>query len=152
MDSTEIEIRTARREDLPAIVEMLLLDSLLDPPARRGPTDEEMAAFDLIAGDPNSQIVVATLHGEVIGTLQLTFVPGISHKGTWRAQVEAVRVREDLRNRRIGTRLMEWVVDRARERGCWMIQLSSNRSRQAAHRFYERLGFKASHVGMKLYL
>lgn len=149
---SDIEIRLAKREDLPVIAEMLLRDSLLESPHEAVPTSEQLAAFDLIAGDPDNQILVATLNGQVVGTLQLTFIPGISHKGTWRAQVEAVRVREDLRNQKIGTQLMEWAIDRARERGCWMIQLTSNRSRRAAHRFYERLGFKASHVGMKLYL
>jgi len=73
-------------------------------------------------------------------------------RGAWRAQVEGVRVREDLRNRRIGTRLMEWAIGRARERGCRLVQLTSNKSRLDARRFYERLGFSASHVGMKLYL
>lgn len=150
--SSELEIRLASREDLPAIVQLLVRDSLLSPPPEAGPTGEQAKAFGTIHADPNNQIVVATLHGEVVGTLQLTFIPGLSHKGTWRAQVEAVRVRDDLRNRQIGTRLMEWVVDRARVRGCWLIQLTSNRARLDAHRFYERLGFTASHVGMKLYL
>jgi GNAT superfamily N-acetyltransferase len=150
--SSELEIRLAGREDLPAIIQLLARDSLLNPPPQAGPTGEQAKAFEIIHSDPNNQIVVATLHEEVIGTLQLTFIPGLSHKGVWRAQVEAVRVREDLRNRQIGTRLMEWVVERARERGCWLIQLTSNRARLDAHRFYERLGFTASHVGMKLYL
>lgn len=142
--STELEIRLADRGDLTAIIQLLVNDS--------APTAEQAKAFEMIDADPNNQIVVATLGGEVIGTLQLTFIPGLSHKGAWRAQVEAVRVREDLRNRQIGTRLMEWVIDRARERDCWLIQLTSNRARLDAHRFYERLGFTASHVGMKLTL
>jgi GNAT superfamily N-acetyltransferase len=82
----------------------------------------------------------------------LTLLPGLAHDGAWRAQVEAVRVRSGLRNQRIGTRLMEWAVARARARGCWVMQLTSNKARVDAHRFYERLGFKLSHVGMKLEL
>ena len=82
----------------------------------------------------------------------MTFIPGLSFGGTWRAQVEAVRVRNDLRNQRIGTRLMEWVVTRARERGCRLVQLTTNVKRHDAQRFYQRLGFVPSHVGMKLML
>ena len=94
----------------------------------------------------------AVIDGEVVGTLQLTFIPGLSFQGAWRAQVEGVRVRGDLRNRRIGTRLMEWAIGRARDRGCRLVQLMSNQRRLDARRFYERLGFSASHVGMKLHL
>ena len=150
--SSEIEIRVAAREDLPAIIQMLRRDSFLNPPPEVTPTEEESRAFEIVLAHPDHELVVVTLHGEVVGTLQLTFIPGVSHRGIWRALVEAVRVREDLRGQQIGTRLMEWVIRRARERGCWVVQLTSNRARLDAHRFYERLGFEASHVGMKLYL
>lgn len=115
-------------------------------------TPGQRGAFVEISAHPDSELIVATLGGEVIGTLQLTFVPGLSSDGAWRAQVEGVRVRADLRSRGIGAQMMAWVIARARERKCWMIQLATNRARVDAHRFYERLGFKASHVGMKLYL
>jgi len=148
----EIEIRTAHRGDLEAIVEMLLRDSIANPPEEPGLTAAQIEAFDAISAHPDNEIVVAALGGEVVGTLQLTFIPGLSFQGAWRAQVEGVRVRHDIRNQRIGTRLMQWVIERARERGCRLVQLSSNQSRLDARRFYERLGFSASHVGMKLYL
>jgi GNAT superfamily N-acetyltransferase len=148
----EIEIRAAQRGDLKAIVEMLLLDSIATPPEEPGITAAQIEAFDAIAAHPDNEIVVVQLGGDVVGTLQLTFIPGLSFQGAWRAQVEGVRVRHDMRNQQIGTRLMEWVIGRARDRGCRLIQLSSNKNRLDARRFYERLGFSASHVGMKLYL
>lgn len=111
-----------------------------------------MEAFAAIQAHPDNELIVATLDGEVVGTLQLTFIPGLSFDGAWRAQVEGVRVREDLRNRGFGARLMEWVIARSRERGCHLIQLTSNQARVDARRFYERLGFKPTHVGMKLHL
>lgn len=120
-----------------------------DPPRV---TQGHIDAFAAIAGHPDSELIVATLGGEVIATLQLTFIPGLSSGGAWRAQVEGVRVRADVRGGGIGGQLMNWVIARARRRKCWLIQLSTNRTRVDAHRFYERLGFRASHAGMKLYL
>lgn len=148
----EIEIRTANRDDLGAIVELLRRDSLTATPEESELSAAQIEAFDTISAHPDNEIVVATLGGEVIATLQLTFIPGLSFQGAWRAQVEGVRVRSDLRSQRIGTVLMEWAIRRARERGCRMVQLTSNTRRVDARRFYERLGFSASHTGMKLYL
>ena len=147
-----IEIRTANRDDLDAIVELLRLDSITAAPAEPGLSAAQVEAFDTIAAHPDNELIVATLGGEVVATLQLTFMPGLSFQGAWRAQVEGVRVRDDLRSQRIGTRLMEWAIRRARDRGCRMVQLTSNNRRADARRFYERLGFSASHTGMKLYL
>jgi GNAT superfamily N-acetyltransferase len=148
----DVEIRTANRGDLNAIVHMLAQDSLTSPPEEPVLTAAQIEAFDAIAAHPDHEIVVATLGGEVVATLQLAFLPGLSFQGAWRAQVEGVRVRGDLRDLRIGTRLMEWVIGRARGRGCRLVQLTSNQSRIDARRFYERLGFRASHTGMRLYL
>jgi len=131
---------------------MILQGSLVPHQEQTGPTKEQIEAFDAIAAHPDNEIVVATFGGEVVGTLQLTFIPGLSFQGAWRAQVEAVRVREDLRGQFIGTRMMEWVIQRARDRNCRMVQLTTNKSRLDARRFYERLGFSASHIGMKLLL
>ncbi len=147
-----IEIRQARREDREAIVRLLAQDSLLSPPERAGYGEAQVRAFETIAAHPDNEILVATLNGDVVATLQLTFILGLAFQGAWRAQVEGVRVREDLRNQGIGTRLMEWAIGRARQRGCRMVQLTTNRARGDAQRFYGRLGFQASHVGMKLYL
>ena len=152
MELRAIEIRPAERGDLEAIVQLLLRDSLPSPPPQVWPTPEQVEAFEAITTHRDNELVVAMLDGELVGTLQLTFIPGVSFRGAWRAQVEGVRVREDLRGQKIGTRLMEWVVRRARDRGCGVVQLTTNRARLDAHRFYERLGFTASHVGMKLYL
>jgi GNAT superfamily N-acetyltransferase len=146
------EIRPATRLDLAKILALLAEDSLSDPPEDGAAGAGHFAAFEAIAEDPNHELVVATLEGEVVGTLQLSFLPGLANGGAWRAQIEGVRVRKDLRNLQLGSRLMEWVIRKAKERGCRVIQLTSNRSRVDAQRFYSRLGFKASHVGMKLQL
>jgi GNAT superfamily N-acetyltransferase len=147
-----VEVRVATRGDLPAIMELLNADYIPPCPQRDAPTQEQVRTFETIAAHPEHEIAVAMLDGEVVGTLQLMLLPGLAHGGGWRAQVEAVRVRAGLRNQRIGTRMMEWAIARARERGCWVMQLTSNKMRVDAHRFYERLGFKLSHVGMKLEL
>jgi GNAT superfamily N-acetyltransferase len=140
----------AGRADVPAIVKMLKLDAVSKPPAEYGALEQQISAFDEIAADPDNELIVATLAVEIVATLQLTFIPGLSYG--WRAQVEGVRVRNDVRNQRIGARLMEWVIQRARDRKCQLVQLTTNGARVDAQRFYARLGFKPSHVGMKLYL
>lgn len=149
-----VHIRVAREGDIPAIVAMLADDVygaerelVTDPPA-----ESYRAAFRAIASEPNNDLVVAEVDGAVAGVFQLTFVPGMSYQGRWRAMIEAVRVDRDHRSRGIGRRMMLWAIERARKRGCVMVELSSNAGRRDAHRFYERLGFTASHVGMKLTL
>lgn len=107
-------------------------------------------AFAAIAEDPNQFLAVAEQGGAVVGTLQLTFIPGLSHKGGWRGQIEAVRVAASQRGQGLGERMMRWAVGECRARGCRMVQLSTNMTRTDAHRFYERLGFSRSHFGYKL--
>lgn len=144
-------IRTAVRTDVPAIVAMLADDPL--GARREQPGDPAyLAAFDAIAADPNQLLVVADVDGTAVGTLQLTFIAGLSRRGATRAQIEAVRVRADLRGSGLGNRLITWAVDTARDRGCAMVQLTTDASRTDAHRFYQRLGFQPSHIGMKLTL
>lgn len=109
-------------------------------------------AFEEIDGDRNNELMVAESGGEIVGTLQITFTPSISFQGGKRATVESVRVDERFRGRGIGKELMIWAIDRAREENCFAIQLTTNADRKDAHRFYENLGFKGSHLGMKLYL
>jgi GNAT superfamily N-acetyltransferase len=109
-------------------------------------------AFEAIDPDPNNELIVAEADGEVIGTLQLMFLPSISYQGGTRAQVESVRVAQHLRGQGIGAEMMTWTIERARQRGCHMVQLTSHKSRVDAHRFYERLGFTKSHIGMKINL
>jgi GNAT superfamily N-acetyltransferase len=111
------------------------------------------AAFEAIDRDPNNELIVAeTADGQLAGMLQLTFIPYLTYQGGWRALVEGVRVAAVLRSGGIGGRLLQRAIDRARERGCHMIQLTSDKARADAIRFYESLGFVASHEGMKLRL
>lgn len=144
--------REATAEDIPAIVAMLADDTL--GATRETPADlvPYLSAFATVDANPNQILVVADDRGEVIGCAQITFIAGLSHRGLWRADIEAVRVRSDRRGTGLGTRLIEWCIEAARERGCGMVQLTSNASRTDAHRFYERLGFTASHTGFKLRL
>ncbi len=144
--------RTARREDVPAIVAMLADDPL--GALREGdPNDERyLAAFERIDADPYDELIVAERDGKVVGTMQLTYLAGLSRLGAERCQIEAVRVAASTRGQGLGRKMIEWAVDRARARGCAMVQLTSDRTRTDAHRFYDGLGFTASHVGYKLKL
>lgn len=147
----ELRIRHALPDDLPALVRLLADDQLgAQRENPHSPLDGYLAALDAIHADPNNELLVACLRDEIIGTLQLTFIPGLSHQGAWRAQVEAVRIDTRLRSQGLGGALMAHAIDRARARGCRLLQLTTNKVRTRAHRFYERLGFVASHEGMKL--
>ena len=145
-------IRESTFDDLPAILAMLAEDTI---PADRetDPADPRYrAAFDTIAADPNQMLVTAEIDGRVIGTLQLSFIPGLSFRGSWRGQIEAVRIASDIRGQGLGAKLIDWAVERCRERDCLMVQLTSSNARTDAHRFYERLGWSQSHQGFKLKL
>lgn len=151
---SEIEIRRATEDDVAAIVAMLADDPLgagredvSTPPA-----GAYIAAFRAIDADPNQYLAVMTDDGAVAGTLQLTFIAGLSRKGALRGQIEAVRVAASRRGAGLGQKLFEWAIAECRARGCRTVQLTTDRSRADAHRFYERLGFAASHVGYKLAL
>lgn len=141
-----------RAGDVAAIVDLLADDPL--GATRESPGDPAYAtAFAEIDADPRQYLTVAVTGGdEVVGTLQLTFIPGLSRRGATRVLIEAVRVRADQRGAGLGRRLAEWAIETARARGAAMVQLTTDASRVDAHRFYERLGFVASHVGMKLAL
>lgn len=147
-----VTMRRATADDVPALVAMLADDPL--GATRESPDDPDsyLPAFEQIAADPNQHLIVADLDGEPVGTLQLTLIPGLARRGAVRAQVEAVRIRSDQRASGLGTQLMEWAVDEARRQGCHLVQLTSDATRTQAHRFYERLGFEASHLGFKLNL
>ncbi len=146
----DVTFRLAVTSDVPAIVAMLADDQL--GATRETPHDVEPYehAFAVIDGDPNQMLVVGESAGRVLATLQLTFLPGLSHRGAWRAQIEAVRVDASARGEGVGERLVRWAIGQARVRDCALVQLTSNTSRTDAHRFYERLGFVASHTGFKL--
>ncbi|WP_188054834.1 GNAT family N-acetyltransferase [Sphingosinithalassobacter sp. CS137] len=147
-----LAIRRATRADLHAILAMLRADTI--PADRETDPDDPRyaAAFDAIEADPNQLLVVAELEGAVIGTLQLSFLPGLSFRGAWRGQIEAVRIDEHCRGRGYGAAMIDWAVARCRERDCYLVQLTSSNSRTDAHRFYERLGWEQSHKGFKLKL
>ncbi|MDV7215602.1 GNAT family N-acetyltransferase [Streptomyces prunicolor] len=146
----DLEIRAAVTEDVPAIVGMLADDPLGSQ--RESPDDltPYLAALDRLTADPNQHLVVAVREGRVVGTLQLTVVPGLSRKGATRSIIEAVRIHADERGSGLGTQLIEWAIAESRRQGCQLVQLTSDATRTDAHRFYERLGFTASHVGFKL--
>jgi GNAT superfamily N-acetyltransferase len=144
-----VTLRPAARADLERVVELIADDAVAA--ARTGTFGPAHAAgFAAIAASPNDELWVAELDGEVVGTMQLTFVPGISRAGATRLLVEAVRVDARLRGQGLGRRLMEHAHARGRERGCALAQLTSDKARTDAHRFYRSLGYAQSHEGFKL--
>ncbi|MFC3573451.1 GNAT family N-acetyltransferase [Streptomyces yaanensis] len=145
----DLEIRPAAADDVPAIVAMLADDPL--GAQRESPDDlaPYLSALERLSGDQNQHLVVAVRDGRVVGTLQLTVIPGLSRKGATRSVIEGVRIHADERGGGLGTRLIEWAIDESRRQGCQLVQLTSDATRTDAHRFYERLGFEASHVGFK---
>lgn len=149
-----VSFRPARRVDLPSIVRMLADDELGSQRERYGdPLPEAyISAFEQIEKDPNHELIVAEQNGQVIGTLHLMFLPSISFQGGLRAQVESVRVDQRFQSQGIGSAMMRWTIGRAKQRGAHVVQLTTHKTRLDAHRFYERLGFKGSHQGMKLSL
>jgi GNAT superfamily N-acetyltransferase len=150
----ETLFRRARRADVPHIVRMLADDELgSQRECYETPLPEPYyKAFEEIDRDPNHELVVAEQNGEVIGILQLMFLPSLSYQGGLRSQVESVRIDRKYQNKGIGTEMMKYVIERAKMRGAHVMQLTSHQSRKDAHRFYERLGFKRTHAGMKLNL
>ena len=149
-----MQIRRATRDDVPRIVELLADDEL--GRAREHaqlPLDEDYwAAYDAIVADPNHELAVLDDGGDVIGCLQLSFLPNLSFRGGWRAQIESVRIASKRRGGGLGRLMFEWAIAQARERGCHLVQLTTNVRRPEALAFYESLGFEASHQGLKLYL
>ena len=152
--NTEITFREAKAEDLERIVEMLS-DDLLGSKRERFelplPSSYEKA-FKAIDADPNNELVVVNHKGKIVGVLQITFTPYITHQGGWRATVEGVRISSDVRGMGVGSQMIEYAIARAKERGCHLIQLTTDKQREDALRFYERLGFNATHEGFKMKL
>lgn len=150
-----VTLRRAGISDVPGIVSLLAADQLraaVDSTADAQRAGYERA-FRAIDGDPAHLLVVGTdAHDDIIATMQLTFLPGLARGGATRLQIEAVRVHAALRGNGVGGAMIEWAIDEARRRGATLVQLTSDRSRVAAHRFYERLGFEQSHTGFKLVL
>jgi GNAT superfamily N-acetyltransferase len=151
---TELKFRAAKIEDLAAIVAMLADDILGKDreDSSTPPNPRYVSALQAIIADPNQMQVVAELNGELVGTMQLSFIPGIARTGAWRGQIEGVRTRAGYRGAGIGQAMFEWAIEESRERGCSLVQLTTDKDRPDAHRFYEKLGFVATHLGYKLKL
>lgn len=155
MKSATFTFRRALKSDLPSIVSLLADDHL-------GATRESFEsplptayddAFAAIDRDPNNELVVVVDKTNVaVGVLQMTFIPYLTYRGGWRALIEGVRVASTVRSSGVGRKLFEWAIQRAMERKCHMVQLTSDKARPDAIRFYESLGFKPSHEGLKLHL
>lgn len=148
----DVSIRAARRADLPAIARLFEDDELGAGRAGESTALSLDEALDDIQAEANNQVYIAELDGQVVGTFQLTFIRQLSYGGCRIAQLESVHVHSSSRSRGVGRAMLTWAIDEARRRNCLRIQLTTNVKRDRAHRFYERLGFTASHKGMKLYL
>lgn len=146
-----IVFRRARVSDLPAIIALLADDPLgrAREDVSEPPIPAYGAAFAAIDADPNQLLAVVTEGERVVGTLQITFIPGLSRRGAWRGQIEGVRIAADRRGAGLGRRVFDWAIETCRARGCALVQLTTDRGRPEAHRFYEQLGFTASHLGYK---
>ena len=149
-----VGFRRARRCDLPEIVRMLADDKWGSQRENyTSPLPESyLLAFDAIDRDSNNELVVAESAGTVVGVLQLTFIPYLTYCGGWRALIEGVRVDRNVRSIGIGRKLVAWAIERAKQRGCHMVQLTSDKKRQEAIRLYEEMGFVPTHAGLKLHL
>ena len=144
--------RSAVRGDLPSILALLVDDELGRTRDSAVVDDVYEQAFADILADPRTFFLVGEEDGEVVGCAQLTYIPGLGRHGMERCLIEAVRIRSDMRGQGLGHKLISWAIDTARERGCGIVQLTSDGSRAGAHRFYESLGFVPTHVGFKLHL
>lgn len=143
-------IRAARADDVPAVVR-LLADDMLGATRDGNPDDPVYArAFAAIEASPDNALFVLDDDGVIVGCAQVTVIPGLSRRGNTRVQIESVRVAADRRGLGLGAMLIEHLVSLARQAGCGTVQLTSDKRREDAHRFYERLGFKKSHDGFKL--
>jgi len=145
-------VRRATSDDLPALVALLADDELGGSREAAADLTPYRRAFAAIDADPAHVLVAAVAGGEIVGTLQLSVVPGLARRGALRGQLEAVRVAAGFRGQGLGAALVGWAIDEARRQGCALVQLTTDKSRTGAHRFYERLGFRASHEGLKLEL
>ena len=151
---TEIVFRPAQSSDLPGIVALLADDDLgrSREDASVPVNGKYVDAFDALQRDPNQLMAVLVGGGAVVGCVQISFIPGLSRLGMWRGQIESVRIASSCRGEGSGRRLLEWAIGECRNRGCGLVQLTTDKSRLDARRFYESLGFRASHEGMKLNL
>ncbi|MFB6610290.1 GNAT family N-acetyltransferase [Agromyces sp. NPDC056379] len=154
-DGSTFALRRARRVDLAGLVALIAADSLraAEETPTGGGLEPYERAFEAIDADAAQTLtVLESADGRVVGTMQLSSIPGLARRGATRMQIEAVRVSRELRGLGLGSAMIEWAVGHARDQGAALVQLTSDARRVDAHRFYERLGFEASHVGFKLFL
>jgi len=149
-----LSFRKATAEDLPLLIKMLADDRLgkQREDSSIPPNKAYIQAFKQIDSDQNNHLIVAQSKQQIVGMLQLTFIPYLTHTGSWRCLIEGVRIDRNHRGKGLGKQLIQWAIKQAREKDCTIVQLSSDKQRPAAINFYERLGFKASHEGFKLIL
>jgi GNAT superfamily N-acetyltransferase len=150
--NNELKFRLATKDDLFDIVRMLSDDTLGATREKFEPilSDNYLKAFENISKDPNQELTIVEMNGEKVGTYQLTFIQYLTHQGGLRAQIEAVRTNSNYRGKGIGTKVFEYIIERAKQKGCNMVQLTSDKQRPEAIKFYETVGFMATHEGMKL--
>jgi len=152
--NNELNFRLAKADDLIDIVRMLSDDTIGATREKFEPVLSESyaIAFENIVNDPNQELTIVELNGEKVGTYQLTFIQYLTHQGGLRGQIEAVRINSAYRGQGLGTMVFEYIIDRARQKGCIMVQLTTDKQRPDAIKFYKTLGFVATHEGMKLKL
>ncbi len=152
--NNELKFRLAKKDDLIDIIKMLSDDTL---GATREKfenilSDNYLKAFENITNDPNHELTIIELNADKVGTYHLTFIQYLTHQGGLRAQIEAVRTSSNYRGQGIGTKMFKYIIERAKQRGCNMVQLTSDKQRPEAIKFYETIGFVSTHEGMKLKL
>jgi len=146
--------RNANKEDIPAIVSLLANDKLgINREQNTSPLPENYnSAFKSIDSDPNQELMVVEKDDMIIGTFQLTFIPYLTYQGGIRAQIEAVRIHENHRNEGLGKQMIQWAIQKSKDSGAHIVQLTTDKQRLESIKFYEKLGFQASHEGMKLHI
>ena len=152
MTRPKLSIRPARKSELAAPIALYVDDDLGVTREATEIDEAYQSAFDAIEADPNHMLVVGERDGKIFATLLLSFLPGLSRHGAWRAQIEAMRVSGASRGQGIGQELLDWSIEKARQHGCTLVQLTAARRRTNAHRFYERAGFEPTHFGYKMSL
>ena len=150
----KIDFREARKRDISSLINLLVDDELgkLREDLSRPLNQRYLRAFAAIDKDPHNELVVAENQQQLVGMLQLTFIPYLTHLGSWRCLIEGVRIHKAYRSQGLGTRLFEWAIARAAEKDCAIVQLTSDKKRKGAIRFYQSLGFEATHEGFKMRL
>ena len=148
----KLQFQHARKKDLTSLVSLLADDELgaLREDTSHPVNQSYYSAFEQISNDPNNELIIVLSDENTVGMLQLTFIPYLTHTGSWRCLIEGVRIHSEFRGKGLGSEILKWAINRAKERNCNLVQLTSDKQRPDAIRFYESLGFVASHEGFKL--